>query len=286
MNRTAKNILLTGVILLLLVVLIVWILWGNRALMISPFTIQSSKLPEAFSGFRIAQISDLHNARFGPNNETLLSMLSDTRPDIIVITGDLVDSRRTDIDTGIAFGAEAAKIAPTYYVSGNHEARLSDYPRLKSGLKNAGVTVLENEKTEIERQGQTITLLGIDDPSFYTDYLLGDSSSVAEAILETLMPGHSTYTILLSHRPELFESYEKLGIDLVFSGHAHGGQFRIPFIGGMVAPNQGLFPKYDGGLYEQDGTCMIVSRGIGNSIIPFRINNRPEIVVAQLHPEK
>ena len=100
--------------------------------------------------------------------------------------------------------------------------------------------------------------------------------------LNTLMEQETAYAILLSHRPELFETYAACGVDLVLSGHAHGGQFRLPFIGGLIAPNQGLFPKYDAGLFTDGNTNMIVSRGIGNSIIPIRFNNRPEIVLLEL----
>ena len=102
------------------------------------------------------------------------------------------------------------------------------------------------------------------------------------SILTELLDEEDGYTILLSHRPELFEVYAENNIDLIFSGHAHGGQFRIPFVGGLIAPNQGLFPKYDAGIYEEGNTTMVVSRGIGNSIVPFRINNRPEIVLVEL----
>ncbi len=280
-----KKIWIPLLVLILLLGLALWLIWGNSALMVHSFSVSDGKIPEAFSGFRIAQISDLHNASFGPHNEKLLSMLKDTRPDIIVITGDLVDSNKTDFEIGISFGAEAAKIAPTYYVTGNHEAWLSDYETLKKGLENAGVVVLENEQLKLTRGGAEITLLGLNDPDFYTDYLFPDSALVAETLLTEMMPEDDSYTILLSHRPELFPSYQKMGIDLAFTGHAHGGQIRLPLIGGLVAPNQGLFPEYDGGLYEKDGSCMIVSRGIGNSILPLRINNRPEIVVAELHSE-
>jgi predicted MPP superfamily phosphohydrolase len=146
----------------------------------------------------------------------------------------------------------------------------------------AGVVILENQKVQITREGESITLMGIEDPSFKEDYLFGDSESVARQAIEDLKNESDGYTVLLSHRPELFDLYVDTGIDLVFSGHAHGGQFRLPLIGGLVAPNQGLFPKYDAGQFTEDNTTMIVSRGVGNSIIPIRINNRPEIIVARL----
>ena len=276
---------LIGLIAVVFLLLIGWILWGNTALMINEFTIKNNKIPSAFSGFRIAQISDLHNAEFGKENENLISMLKECEPDIILITGDLIDSRRTDIETGISFSRKAAMIAPVYYVTGNHEARIEEYEELMTGLDKAGIHILENEAVIVENSEDRITVAGINDPSFVTDYLFGDSETVAKNILTELISDEDIYTVLLSHRPELFETYVKCGADLVFSGHAHGGQFRIPFVGGLVAPNQGLFPKYDAGIYSKEGTDMIVSRGIGNSILPFRINNRPEIVLVELQSE-
>lgn len=280
-KRKRKAVLLI-VIGIILIALIIWIAWGNTALTISEFTITGDRIPESFSGFRIAHVSDLHNAQFGENNAELLDILQKSDPDIIVITGDLVDSYDTDIEVALQFANDAMKIAPCYYVTGNHEARISEYHKLKAGLESADVAVLENDRIELERSGEKITLIGVDDPSFKTDYLFGDASAVMTTELNELYSDNNSYTILLSHRPELFDAYTECGLDLVFSGHAHGGQFRIPFVGGIAAPNQGLFPEYDSGLYTDGRTNMIVSRGVGNSIIPFRINNRPEIVVAEL----
>ena len=262
---------------------IIWIIWGNTALMVNTVTVTAGRIPAAFSGFRIAQVSDLHNAEFGENNVRLLELLSESRPDIIVITGDLVDSGHTDIDIAISFAEEAARIAPVYYVTGNHEARLSQYDRLRNGLEAAGVSMLEDRAVELERDGEKITLVGLSDPDFTVrGDVFGEVPAMVSTKLESLADTESSYTILLSHRPELFESYASSGIDLVLSGHAHGGQFRLPFIGGLVAPNQGLFPKYDAGVYMESSTQMVVSRGIGNSIIPVRFNNRPEIVMVEL----
>lgn len=265
-------------------ILLIWTVWGNTALMVSTISISSSHIPAAFSGFRIAQVSDLHNAEFGRNNAELLSLLSESRPDIIVITGDLIDARHTDVGIALCFAQESVKIAPTYYVTGNHEAASPQYDTLKAGLEAAGVIVLEDETVYIEQGGETISLLGLADPDFtIRGDMFGEVPAMVSTKLRNLVEDESRYTILLSHRPELFETYVDGGIDLVFSGHAHGGQFRLPFIGGLVAPNQGLFPKYDAGLYTDGNTSMVVSRGIGNSIIPFRFNNRPEIVLVELN---
>ena len=283
MKRNKKRVILI-VTVVLLVGLCGWTIWGNTALEINEYEIMSDKIPEAFTGFRIAQVSDLHNAEFGEGNEKLIELLSQTDPDIIVITGDLIDSRHTDLDIALEFARQAIKLAPVYYVSGNHEARVREYEDLKMGLVEAGVIVLEDQKVQIMREGKSISILGIDDPSFQENYLFGDAASVTSSALTELQNESDGYTVLLAHRPELFETYVDAGVDLVFSGHAHGGQFRLPFIGGLVAPNQGFLPKYDAGLFSEGSTNMIVSRGVGNSIIPIRFNNRPEIVVAELKP--
>ena len=262
-----------------------WFLWGNSALMTSEIPVKSPRLPEGFEGFRIAQISDLHNAEFGDGNRKLLSMLAETRPDIIVLTGDIVDSRNTKPEISLAFAAEAVKIAPCYFITGNHEARVA-HIGFPEKLRSLGVTVLRNEAVMLERNGDTITLMGVDDPTFEVDYMTGDCRPVMMAALEKLTEEDRGYTILLSHRPEWFSLYRDYGIDLIFCGHAHGGQFRIPFVGGIIAPNQGFFPDYDGGLYTEEDSAMVVSRGLGPSIIPMRVNNRPEIVVVELHREE
>ena len=285
MPAKKRKFIILAVVAAFLLALIAWIVWGNTALELNTYTISSSKLPQSFDGYRIAHVSDLHNAEMGKDNEKLLSMLRDADPDMIAITGDLIDSRHTDIEVALQFIRAAAKIAPCYYVTGNHEARVNEYGELKAGMEAAGVTVLEDVRTEISMEGETITLIGVNDPSYQTDYLFGDAESVMNAKLEDLHTENDGFTILLSHRPELFDTYADHDIDLILSGHAHGGQFRLPFIGGLVAPNQGLFPEYDAGIYTEGNTNMFVSRGVGNSILPFRINNRPEVILIELQAE-
>lgn len=277
-----KRIIVLAVVAAALLTLIIWTAWGNTALELNTYTISSDRLPEAFNGYRIAHISDLHNAEMGKDNEKLLTMLREAEPDIIAITGDLIDSRNTDIEIALEFTGAAMEIAPCYYVTGNHEARVSEYDELKAGLTEQGVAVLDDERMELVLSGKTIALLGVNDPSFQTDYLLGDSETVMKSKLQEISDAENEFTILLSHRPELFEVYADNNMDLVLSGHAHGGQFRLPFVGGLMAPNQGLFPKYDAGLYTEENTNMIVSGGIGNSILPFRFNNRPEVILIEL----
>lgn len=194
-----------------------------------------------------------------------------------------MDAGHTDIGVALDFVKEAVKIAPVYYVTGNHEASLSQYNELKAGLETIGVTVLDNDAVQLNHGKEAISLIGLSDPDFtIKGDIFGEVPAMVSTKLNNLADDENSYTILLSHRPELFESYVHCNIDLVLSGHAHGGQFRLPFIGGLIAPNQGLFPQYDAGLYTSGSTNMIVSRGLGNSIIPIRFNNRPEVVVIEL----
>ena len=285
MTAKKKKFIFLAVVAAVLIALVIWIAWGNTALELNTYTVSSAKLPQSFDGYRIAHVSDLHNTEIGKDNEKLLTMLRDADPDMIAITGDLIDSRSTNVEIALNFIREAVKIAPCYYVTGNHEARISEYDELKEAMKAAGVTVLEDAQTEISLTGESITLIGVNDPSYQTDYLFGDSETVMNIKLEELHTENDGFTVLLSHRPELFDTYADHGIDLVLSGHAHGGQFRLPFVGGVVAPNQGLFPEYDAGIYTEGNTNMLVSRGVGNSILPFRINNRPEVILIELQAE-
>ena len=282
MNHKKKNAIILVAVSIAFVAIVIWIAWGNSALMVNEIKITNDKIPQSFEGFRIAQVSDLHNAELGKDNNKLIEKLNECEPDIIVLTGDLIDSNHTNLEVALSFAQQAVKIAPCYFVTGNHEAWVgSQYEELKTSLENAGVTVLQDEAIELNYGDECIQLIGLNDPDFSER-----DSFLSESILETKLSEiniSNGFTILLSHRPEHFNVYQNKNIDLVLSGHAHGGQFRLPFLGGVIAPNQGLFPKYDAGTYTENGTTMIVSRGIGNSIIPFRVNNRPEIVLVELH---
>ena len=281
--------MITGCIILLLCFAL-WIVWDNGRIVVSTIGVKSEQLPEAFDGYRIVQVSDLHNDEFGERNEFLLAKIKSLAPDIIAITGDLLDSRRTDIEKALNFIKEAVEIAPCYYVTGNHESRMegNEYKELEKGMMEAGVIVLRNEMLSIEKENVQITIVGIDDPRFIiaTDKIEKMELALEEK-LQTLLEkvSEEAYTMLLSHRPELFEWYCKQEFDLVLSGHVHGGQFRLPLIGGIIGPGQGILPDYVEGLYTKENTNMIVSRGLGQSIVPFRINNPPELVLVtlQLH---
>lgn len=282
-GRHKKRIIKVTIILLLFVLLfVVWAIWGNLTIATTYYNVTSEKIPSLFDGYKIVQISDLHNAEFGHDNALIIEIIDKAEPDIIVITGDLIDSSRTNIDIAVRFASQAARIAPCFYVTGNHEARIgSDYQQLEKGVTDAGVKILHDESVSLYKNGDTIQLIGLDDPQF-----AGRDESVQEGTLESKLKGlklQDGFNLLLSHRPELFKVYVSANMDLVLSGHTHGGQFRLPFIGGIVAPDQGLFPKYDAGIFRENGTTMVISKGLGNSVIPFRLNNRPEIVIVELN---
>ena len=288
-SKKRNKICLIFAILVAWMALITWIIWGNGALTVEEIVITSKRIPTPFTGFRMVQVSDLHHRSFGKDHQTLLGTIQKAKPDIIVLTGDFVDSRHTDLAMALAFSKQSVQIAPTYYVTGNHEARITEWQTFAAKLKILGVKILENETVHLERDDAVITLAGVHDPMFQEDALPGASQVGTQAeMAETISDLHlspNTYTVLLSHRPELFDVYVANNVDLVLTGHAHGGQIRLPFIGGLVAPGQGLFPKYDAGLFEKYDTKMIVSRGLGNSIFPVRINNRPHLVVITLASE-
>lgn len=269
-------------IIIILVVLIVFFVWQNNSITTTQIEISNSQIPDAFDKFNIVQISDLHNKVFRTKQSSLLKSVIEASPDIIVITGDLVDRRKYDLDDAMLFVDGAVRIAPVYFVSGNHEAWSEEYDDISKRLIAAGVVILDDAKVELKRNGEVVELLGLSDPDFLTStYFEGTKYSSLKQHLSDLAD-ESVFQILLSHRPELFDLYVDNNIDLIFSGHAHGGQFRFPRAGGLIAPDQGLFPKYTSGSYKLEQSTMVVSRGLGNSIIPVRIFNRPEVVIVTL----
>ncbi|PHE78682.1 phosphoesterase [Bacillus wiedmannii] len=280
MNKKAKRIIL---LIATLVGFSIFLYVQNNLISITEVKITSNKIPSSFKGFKILQISDLHNKKFGDNQETLIQKIKSINPDIIAITGDLIDSKSYDPEVSMELIRELVKKYPVYFVTGNHEKWSGKYNDLEKELKQHHVTVLRNEHVSIQIGGQDIHILGIDDPEFLTGNRDEGNVVKDEIIKAKFEMQPDTYNVLLSHRPEFLTEYADEQIDLVLSGHAHGGQIRLPFIGGLVAPNQGVLPTYTAGLYEKQNTSMVVSRGLGNSIIPQRIFNRPELVVVQLN---
>ena len=241
---------------------------------VSYYSIKNAKLPNEFNGYKIVQISDWHGRK---PDDKVINRTREENPDIIVITGDFIDRFFTDTKNASEMIAQIKDVAPVYYVSGNHEAQNKNYEDFKQYLHSQNITVLDNKSVMISRDSGMIRLAGIDDPFFYENFEHFDLSFV-ESDGEA-----DIYTILLSHRPEYIEDYSKEKIDLVISGHAHGGLIRLPWLGGLTASGQGLFPKYTEGVYHMGDTDMVVSRGLGDSIVPVRINNNRELVIITLY---
>lgn len=268
---------------LILLVLLAFSWWQNNGLMVTEYEFPLPPEQAQLDAVRIAQISDLHSKDFGGALERLLE---EQAPDIVVLTGDLVDRRDTDFTTALALARTSAQLAPTFYVPGNHEAFLSwsgRYAQLRDSLVQAGVQVLENEAETIKIGAGTLNLIGLLDPAFYDAGLELAEGIFTQELPQLVRPGQ--LNLLLAHRPSLIAAYAQGGVDLVFSGHAHGGQVRLPFVGGLIAPDEGWFPQYTSGLYSMGDTLEVVSRGLGNSIIPQRVFNRPELVVVTLRAQ-
>ncbi len=254
--------------------------WNNAALVVS-----ETVIPAPIEGeIRLVQLSDVHGAWFGRGQARIAAKVRGIQPDVIVITGDLID-RFHDDEAAYALIREMAKIAPSYIVTGNHE-KLEENEA--DGSYDRLLKVIEETENAYLLRGETVelmpdvTLTGADDVSFagglggYPEYLKGLSGQAGE-----------DFSILLAHRPEMMERYAAAGFSLTLSGHAHGGQIRLPFIGGLYAPGQGARPEYTSGLYEiGEGSMMYVNRGLGNSVFPFRLFNRPEIAVLTITGEK
>ncbi len=268
-----------------------WTAWDNFRLTVSRYDIPLADLPAAFDGYTIAQVSDLHNARFGKEQSKLLSAINAANPDMIAITGDLFHTAHRD--NAYSFLEQASRLAPCYFVSGNHEQRFADYfSAIVPKLKSLGAHIIDDKRVTLTRGGDFITLIGLADPTFSN---LTPPERLTDEKLSRLVRGE--FTILLSHRPELFPVYARYNISLVLTGHAHGGQVRIPFAKrGLFAVHQGWFPKYTEGIIAKNITnpeqndilpshkvcTMVISRGLGNSTYYPKINNPPELVIVKL----
>lgn len=253
-----------------------------------PFWYLQNRIPQATdyvyrtgkvrAEIRIAIAADLHGERYGKDNVRLLRLLAAQKPDLILIPGDLTDSYLDRSRAALAFAERAAKIAPCYYVTGNHEHRMEirQLDAFLKKLERTGVTVLRDRTASPVIRGTALHLIGADCPHG------------CEAVLKTLTDSlpEDGLRIILSHKPHYAAAYAFCGADLAVCGHAHGGQFRLPGIGALYAPGQGILPGYSAGMYRiGKKTVMCVSRGLGNSSFPFRLFNRPELVVLRLLPD-
>ncbi|MBO5197343.1 MAG: metallophosphoesterase [Lachnospiraceae bacterium] len=263
--------------------------WENHRLITENYTFSFRNLPKAFDGSRFVFLTDLHNNQFGENNETLFVEIQRAKPEALFIGGDMIVGRRPEQnDRTKEFVKRLAAEYPIYYTYGNHEANqryaadggAEAMEHYEKELTAAGVRFLHNETVCLERNGERIAITGMELPPIY--YKRGKVQKMEADVLESLAAKPEEFTILLAHTPFYFRNYTDWGADLVLSGHVHGGMVKLPLIGGVASPQYTLFPEYDSGVYTQENTRMLLSRGLGLHTIPIRVFNRPELSAIQL----
>lgn len=273
------------ILIVFVIASIIFLYLQNNLIQVTKLKLELENLPNGFYGYRIVHLSDLQGKTFRKNNIPLISKIKNAKPDLIVISGDLINADYFDEEQLIKLMTKLNEIAPVYYVTGNHELASKDFPTLSKKLTEKNINILRNSNATIKRNGDVINLTGIDDPIDTEIYRNNSNKKTLTKELEKALSKDSIprFTILLSHRPEQFTLYANYNIDLIFSGHVHGGQIRLPIVGGILSPNQGFFPKYTSGKYFEKNSTMILSRGLGNGSFPIRLFNRPEIVIVDLY---
>lgn len=263
-------------LLLLALAAAVAALYCNFSLDLEDWHVSSPLIPPAFEGLRITLLTDLHGAQFGTDSRRLLDAVAQSSPDLIAISGDLADEA-TNLDILDPLLEGLAGIAPTYYVTGNHEWVRKDTEALLDRIAQCGVTVLRNDYEVLERDGQSIVLAGAEDPNGYRD--METPAHLVERIRAN--QGQDAYVVMLYHRNNSLDLWSELGTDLVLAGHGHGGVIRLPFVGGLLGVDRRLFPDDCEGLYTQGRTTLAVSRGLGGA----RLWNRPHLPTVVLTRE-
>ncbi len=256
------------------------IYFDNTLIKVSNYKIKSDKIPKGFNNFKIVHLSDLHSYGLKNYNIQLIKKINNANPNIIVMTGDMVNKYDTNFEKFLNLSEVLSKKYDIYYILGNHEVRLKkdDLDFIIQKLEKFGIKILSNEKVNIMRKKDYINIYGMDIPLSYYK-IINKPSNVEEIINGALNQCNKIeYNILLAHNPLYFEEYAKNNVDLTLSGHVHGGMIRLPFIGALLSPERKFFPKYSSGVYEVNNKKLIVSRGIGHSRPGVRLFNRPEIV--------
>lgn len=294
--------IIIGILLAIIVFfVIVMIVDGNR-FVIREYTLESDKIKEKQ---KLVVLADLHNKKYGSDNEKLIKAISNANPDMILTAGDILTAKPgKSFETAASFMEMIAAKYPVYYGLGNHEYRMKIYPedygdaffQYINRLKKAGIVVLDNERAEIKIRKKNYSQ---SDNDYFTVCITGASIErlyykrfrkikMEESYLKELLGSsrEDVFEILLAHNPEYFTEYAAWGADLVLSGHVHGGIMRLPVLGGVISPKLVLFPKYDGGRFEEKSSTMILSRGLGMHTLPIRIFNPGELVVIHLLPCK
>ena len=272
-------IIIGAIILALFVTLVIWGVYCDNTIAITNYCVNNTKND---AKLKFVVITDLHNKEYGEKNADLAELVKEQNPDFIAVCGDMVNRGDPDTTKMKDVLEKLSKIAPTYCCLGNHErdnaAKFgTDF---KSETNSTGAVLLDNEYIKFTKNGKSVLIGGMSDYPYYEFYTPDDDVPSRTLWEEFAEKAKNNFTILLHHQPEyIAEDAKKTDIDLIVCGHTHGGQIQLPFIGGVIAPNQGLFPKYDKGEFDLDGTKMIVCAGLSNTVFIPRINNQVEIGV-------
>lgn len=289
------NILRIISILMIVCLLVIGIIsyFENRKLTVTEYHIQDINLPVAFDGLRIVHLSDLHNAEYGKENQKLLDVIKNQKPDMIFITGDMIIGKPdSDVFKAVDFMNTLCELAPVYFSMGNHELRIHLYKEVYGDMWEQfmerisdKVHLLFDDKTTIHKNKSTICIYGLNlTPELYKR---GIRTPMSQEYLQSLFGkcDKTKYHIFMAHNPDYFKEYADWGANMTFSGHVHGGMIRIPLIGGAISPMIHIFPKYDKGIFREQDKYMVLSGGLGNHTLKFRVNNLPEVVFVTLHTE-
>lgn len=284
-----RTIIILSVLALLIIFIIAGFIYSNNYLKVKKYEIKTEKTS---ASFRAVLLSDLHNKTFGKDNEKLIKLVKEQNPDVIFTVGDFVTRIESDREIACNLLKALTEIAPVYSSLGNHERSYYDYDGLIKDMRESGITLLDNELTEVELGGDTIIVGGLSDYPYY-DSEAPDYDNECRHFLDKFIERESdNFSILLAHEPEFFMwGLDEKKLDLMLSGHTHGGVIRLPFIGGLLAPNQGFFagqknilPKYTKGIYESDTATMLITAGLSSEKILPRFNNPPEVCVIDVNP--
>ncbi|CFX68541.1 Metallo-dependent phosphatase-like [Syntrophomonas zehnderi OL-4] len=291
MNKKMKTIL--AIVAILVIFIVVSFNISNNYITTTNYFVASQDLPTAFDGYKILQLSDLHSREFGKNNYKLINKIDKVNPDIVVMTGDMVNSKDENYDVFISLSQALAAKYDVYFVIGNHEQCLgkNNLQSLTQKLTAMGVNVLDNNKATIVKADDNIALYGMwFNLRYYSNlnmkYVQNNVNNYFFSIdkMNQVLgkKDAEVFSILLTHNPAYFETYLKWGADLTLAGHIHGGMVRLPWCGGIFSPEKIFFPPYDAGEFSASDKMMIVSRGLGIGNEGFRYFNCPELVVVTL----
>ena len=274
------------------ILMYLYIKYNVNTLEVTKYVVENKKVPKEFDGYNIVQISDLHSKLFGENNKKLIQKIKSLNPDIVVVTGDLIDGENNNYNVALDFMKEISKLYRVYYIIGNHEQKSlikkykDEYKDYFNKLHQIDFVNLDNNKVEIVKGDSNINLYGLSVPYSCYKYLFDnqETTSIDIDFLEEKLGkvDREQFNILLAHTPFYFDEYEKWGADLTLCGHVHGGIVRLPLVGGLLSPDRKFFPKYDLGEYIKNKSTMIVSKGLGGSKVLIRVNCKPEIVNIKL----